>query len=95
MGKTLKREIMEEVGIDIQDDITYLGDGTFIRVSGHNVIALTFLCKWKAGVAKALEDQEEVKWLTFSELKNFKELPTWTVGRFGLLEKYLKNKNRK
>lgn len=85
--KTLKREIMEEVGIRIQNDIVLLGNGSFTRVSGHNVIALTFLCKWKSGIARPLEDQEEIKWMTLEEINKFKQLPRYTKKRFNYLSK--------
>lgn len=77
LEKTLKREVMEEVGIEIEDEIVLIGDEGFYRVSGHHVVGLTFLCKWKSGVAKPLEDQEDVRWFTKKELKNFKELPDY------------------
>ncbi len=89
LEETLKREILEEVGIKVQSDIKLLANGSFIRVSGHSVIALTFLCKWKSGVARPLEDQDEVLWLTLPQIKRFK-MPFYTKERFVYLDKYLK-----
>ena|SRR3989344_8971391 len=79
--KTLKREVKEEVGIEIEDEIEFISDDGFYRVSGHHVVGLVFLCKWKKGVAKPLEDQEEVRWFTKDELKTFKELPDYFKPR--------------
>lgn len=90
--KELKKEILEEVGLEIEDDIAYLGSEGFYRVSGHHVVGLTFLCNWKKGVAKPLEDHEEVKWLTLNELKKMKELPNYMSVRIGFLEKYIKGR---
>ena len=81
LEKTLKREVMEEVGIEIEDEIALVENEGFTRVSGHHVVGLTFLCKWKKGVAKPLEDQEEVRWFTKEELKNFAELPPYFKPR--------------
>ena len=81
LEKTLKREVMEEVGVEIEDEILLVGNEGFFRVSGHHVVGLTFLCRWKKGVAKPLEDQEEVKWFTKEELKNFDELPDYFKPR--------------
>ena len=92
LEKTLKKEIMEEVGIKIEDDIQLIWDEGFYRVSGHHVVGLTFLCKWKKGVAKPLEDQEEVKWVTLKEFKQLKNMPDYLTGRFNYLEKYLNSK---
>jgi 8-oxo-dGTP diphosphatase len=66
---TLAREVEEEVGLVIEDQVEYLASQSFIRVSGHHVVGLYFLCHHKAGEAKPLEDQEEVKWVTANELK--------------------------
>src|SRR5437762_376156 len=57
---TVKREVVEEVGVLISDRLDYLGSDAFVRVSGHHVVALTFLAYWESGEAKPLEDQEEV-----------------------------------
>src|SRR3989338_1731393 len=35
--KTLKREVLEEVGLEIDENKHYLKDYTFIRPDGHNV----------------------------------------------------------
>lgn len=88
--KTLKKEIKEEVGLEIEDDIKLIWDEGFYRVSGHHVVGLTFLCKWKSGIAKALEDQEQVKWFTKKELKNFPDLPDYFRKRLDKLLKILK-----
>ena len=78
---TLKKEVMEEVGIEIGDDIDLVWDEGFYRVSGHHVIGLTFLCKWKKGEAKPLEDQEEVRWVNKKDLENFSGLPDYFKSR--------------
>src|ERR1035437_3201383 len=51
---TLKKEIKEEVGIEIEDEIFYLGSDAFTRVSGHHVIVLIYLTYWKSGEAKQI-----------------------------------------
>ncbi len=84
--KALKREIMEEVGLKIKDHVEFVYNDGFIRVSGHHVVMMTFLCFWKSGEAKALEDQAEVRWLTIDEIKNMKdELPDYTWARIEAL----------
>lgn len=89
LEKTLKREIVEEVGVEIEDDVVYLGNESFTRVSGHNVVAITFLCKWKSGEAKPLEDQDEVKWMTINEIDSSADIPSYSKARFEYLKKYL------
>lgn len=89
--KTIAKEAKEEVGIEIQDELTYLGSGGFYRVSGHHVVKLEFLAEWKSGIAKPLEDQDDIKWVTGEELKNLKDLPKYITIRIPQLVKFLSN----
>lgn len=68
---TLKKEIKEEVGLDITDDIELIYNNTFQRVDGAHVVNLTFLCHALSDAAQSLEDTAQVQWLTPEELKNF------------------------
>jgi len=88
--ETLKKEIMEEVGLEIEDKLVYLGSEGFRRVSGHHVIALIFLAKWKKGIAKHLEDQEEVKWVTLDEFRSMENLPDYMRQRVKQLSDYVR-----
>ncbi|MDO8515129.1 MAG: NUDIX domain-containing protein [bacterium] len=61
---TCAREVMEETGVEIQDNAELLTNNTFIHSSGKHAIALIFLCHWKTGEAQALEDTVGVKWIS-------------------------------
>jgi ADP-ribose pyrophosphatase YjhB (NUDIX family) len=69
LEKTLKREVKEEVGLTIKDDIRLISNNTFIRTGGQHVVALIFICYWKSGVAKPKEDTNDVKWICENDLK--------------------------
>lgn len=69
--ETLKREVLEETGVEIEDEVKLIANNTFIRSTGHHVVALIFLCKWKSGKAKALEDTIDVKWITNGEVGQY------------------------
>jgi mutator protein MutT len=73
--KNIKREISEEVGIEIFDNITLVHDNTFTRSNGDNVLALVFLCKYKSGEAKPLEDTVAVRWVGKDEIDNYEFPP--------------------
>lgn len=90
--KTLKREIMEEVGLEIQDDIEFVYDNCFIRSDGAHVVMMTFLCGYKSGEARPLEDTSEVRWLTLDELKSFKEAKEFLKIEIERLENHLAEK---
>jgi ADP-ribose pyrophosphatase YjhB (NUDIX family) len=69
--ETLKREIHEETGVEIDDEVKLIGNNTFIRSTGHHVVVLTFLCNWKSGEAKPLEDTIGIKWLAKEEVGQY------------------------
>ncbi len=69
--ETLKREVLEETGVKIENEVKLVANNTFIRSTGHHVVALIFLCKWKSGKAKALEDTIDVKWITKGEVGQY------------------------
>lgn len=82
LEKTLKREVKEEVGLTIKDDIRLISNNTFIRTGGQHVIALIFICYWKSGTAKPIEDTNDVKWVCENDLKLYDFSPN--------VEEYLK-----
>jgi len=90
LQKTLKKEIEEEVGVEIDDDIDLVYNNSFERVDGAHVISLTFLCHYKVGEAKPLEDTAQIKWLSVEELKNFSEVEDFFRIEIKELLKYLK-----
>jgi len=69
LEQTLKREVLEEVNIEIIN-IQYLASQSFIRSSGHHVIGVIFYADYLSGEAKALEDQNDVNWITINEIEN-------------------------
>lgn len=81
LQEALKREVFEEVGVEITDDIELIYNDSFIRSSGDFVIMFTFICHWKSGEAKPLEDQAEVIWLTAEEMSAMPDLPEYTRNR--------------
>jgi ADP-ribose pyrophosphatase YjhB (NUDIX family) len=92
LQKTLKKEIKEEVGVEIEDATSLMYDNSFIRVDDAHVVSLTFLCHCKSGEAKPLEDTAEIKWLTLEELKRFNESEDFLREEIKELVNYMKNK---
>jgi mutator protein MutT len=73
--KNIKKEILEEVGVEIFDDVVLVHDNTFTRSNGDDVLALVFKCKYKNGEAKPLEDTADVKWIKKEEIDNYQFPP--------------------
>ena len=74
--KTLKDEVREETGVEIEDSVELISNNTFIRSTGHHVISLVFKCKYKSGEAKPLEDTIDCRWVTLEEAKKMEFAPS-------------------
>lgn len=72
---TLKKETLEETGIKIHNQVKLITNNTFIRSTGQHVVCLVFLCKWKSGKARPLEDTINIRWISKKELKLIKFAP--------------------
>lgn len=89
--KTLRREIKEEVGIEIEDDIELFGNKYFIRPDGYSSLALFFLAKWKSGEPRPLAETQAVKWIEPHEFDDYRE-DDWMREVFKMLREYLNKK---
>lgn len=67
---TLRREIREEVGVEVSD-VQYLLDVTFIRPDGVPCVVLSFYCKYESGEIVLDEDATEYAWIKASELGKY------------------------
>jgi 8-oxo-dGTP pyrophosphatase MutT (NUDIX family) len=65
--ETLKREVLEEAGLEIEDSKRFINDFTFIRPDGHNVVGLLFEVMAKSDNVKISEDFTDFKWATPEE----------------------------
>lgn len=66
----LKREIMEEVALDVEviqpiDVWTYVKENVSFQLVGIN-----YLCAWKSGKVVLSEEHERYEWLSLDEIKN-------------------------
>jgi len=75
LEKTLKREVKEETGVEIHDDVKLIMNNTFIRSTGQHVIALVFKCEYKSGAPTPLDDTIECKWASLHEVKSMDFAP--------------------
>jgi len=66
---SLKREIKEEVGLEV-GELKYLLSLTFIRPDKIPVVTLSYYCDWKSGEVKLNEENIDYRWVTYEEAKN-------------------------
>lgn len=88
---SLKREVKEEVNLDI-DKIRYLLDMTFIRPDGVPAIVLSFYAQYVSGEVTLDGDSIEFAWATCAECKNY-ELIEGIYEEIEMVDKILKGKN--
>jgi 8-oxo-dGTP diphosphatase len=88
---SLRREIKEEVGLEV-GDIKYLLSLTFIRPDGLPVVTLSYYCDWKSGEVKLNEENVNYKWVTSEEAKNY-DLIEGISEEIEMVNKILKGKD--
>lgn len=75
--KTLRREILEEVGVEIERP-EYLLDLTFIRPDNVPVLVLSYMCKYASGdvvIDNDGGDTIDFAWATLEELRSYDLIP--------------------
>ena len=69
---TIHRELAEEVGVYVEKEMHILTNNAFKRTDGEQVVAINFICKWRAGDAQPLEGTENIKWVTKKDINTLK-----------------------
>lgn len=91
--KTLRREILEEVNVEIERP-EYLLDLTFIRPDGVPVLILSYMCKYMSGEVTVDGDGGDTidfAWATLHELKSY-DLIDGILEEIEMVDKILKNR---
>ncbi|QRF22416.1 NUDIX domain-containing protein [Alicyclobacillus sp. TC] len=80
LERTLRREIAEEVGIEVSDAIHYVHSTSFVADDGDNVIDVVFLCEYLNGeaVCKSPDEVDAVLWLPIEQVLGDDATPPWT-----------------
>jgi 8-oxo-dGTP diphosphatase len=77
-----KREVLEEVGLDLKDDLKYITNNYFVgssNVAAH-VIDTIFHCKIEKTdltINSSAREVPEYYWLTAEEINNASNAPAW------------------
>lgn len=91
--KTLSKEVMEEVGVEIEKEAQLVTNNTFERSTGQMVLAMVFLTEYKSGEPKPLEDTIDVKWVGEEDLDQYSFPPNvkeYILAGFAKLDDFLK-----
>ncbi|KRE34899.1 NUDIX hydrolase [Paenibacillus sp. Soil522] len=92
LERTVRREIFEEISIQITENIRFLYNSSFVLDDGRQVINVVFLCEYGKGTAhsKSPDEVEEVCWMTYDEIINHPNTPPWTKESITRAEKHLR-----
>lgn len=76
LEKTLHREVMEEVGIEVQN-LHYLESKAFLTGNNEPIVDIVFVCEHKNGEAQAVDENEvaEIFWMRAIDIILSKEIP--------------------
>jgi 8-oxo-dGTP pyrophosphatase MutT (NUDIX family) len=80
LRSALKREVFEEVGLTLEDPITYVTSSYFIIADGTHVIHSVFYCKLEKTVINIVPSPHEVPeyyWMTREEILAAPNSPEW------------------
>jgi 8-oxo-dGTP diphosphatase len=79
LEETLRREIAEEVGLEVHAEMGYVRSSAFLA-EGDPVADVVFLCRWQSGeaVAADLAEVAAVRWMTAAEAIAHPDTPPWT-----------------
>ncbi len=88
LEETLRREIREETGVEVADEMVYVESHSFVA-EGDPVVDVVFLCRYQSGEATAADPDEvaAVRWMTAQEILDRPQTPPWTRQSIELAEK--------
>ena len=76
LESALRREIREEVGVEIEDNVRYVYSRRFDTDDGRPVVGVTFLCRYRSGTPSAEPAEvQDVRWMTPEQI--LAEAPPW------------------
>ena len=69
--EALKREIKQEVNLDIDNNLVYIADYNYKRKDRSNTLGVSFLVKSFNSNVKKSKEVEDFKWVTVEEINKY------------------------
>lgn len=88
-GRTLHREIKEEIGIEVTN-LQYVNSSSFISDTGKSVVDIVFVCDHSFGepYVKCREEVDEIVWLTTEQILSSDEFPDYFKRNITLADQF-------
>lgn len=88
LEETLRREIREEIAVEISDMI-YVHSSAFVSDDHDQVVDVVFLCRWSEGepIINDIDEVASIRWLTANEILTNPDTPDWTRNSVRRAEK--------
>ncbi len=77
LESALRREIGEESGVAVHNEMTFVGSELFDMDDGRKALAVVFLCYYAAGEPRPGEDEESAHWMTTQEIVTDPRAGSW------------------
>ena len=79
LEENVMREVMEETGVQIEQEMHYLDSTAFIPTDSGPAVHITFLCCYRSGEAYVAcpEEIAAVRWMTPAEILAYNVAPFW------------------
>ncbi|CAM4002782.1 NUDIX hydrolase [Lederbergia lenta] len=79
LERTVKRELFEEVGVIVKENIIFIRNTSFVSDKGNEVIDIVFLCEFDEGepFTKSPDEVDAVYWMTANEIYDHSMAPIW------------------
>ncbi|MBU9710723.1 NUDIX domain-containing protein [Evansella tamaricis] len=79
LERTVKREISEEVDVNVKEKLKYVHSTSFVADSGENVVDIVFLCEYDSGkaIAKSPDEVESINWMTAQQVYEHPNAPDY------------------
>ena len=88
LEETARRELREEVDIEVGDEMVYVGSASFVAGDAQ-VVDVVFLCRYRSGDPRACDPKEvaTVQWMTPAEILAHPKSPPWMDPTIKRVEK--------
>ncbi|KQL36008.1 NUDIX hydrolase [Psychrobacillus sp. FJAT-21963] len=88
LERTLKREIAEEIGVEVSN-LRYVNSSSFVTDAGISVVDIVFLCDHESGeaFAKSPDEVDSVFWMTTKQILENSTIPIYLKENIKLADK--------